>query len=376
MLLEREYDVLIVGARVAGATLAALLGDAGLRVLAVDRAAFPSSTLSTHYFTGERGLAVLDRLGLLPAVRQLGCPPLPYKYLFFDGEADWTRVPAHRPGRIGYALSARRAPLDSLLVQRARQAGRVTVLEQTGLLGLVYDGGRVVGARLATPAGEQTVYAGLVVGADGRHSAVARALDAPYEAFEPGRRGIYYVYLRDFGSPAIDSLDGAEFSLNGDEMAYVFPSDDGVTCVALSVSLSVFRWLRQRPHERFCQRLAAHRGLATRFSTAIWEGRLLGCGPERSYVRVPAGPGWALVGDAGMHQDPWSGQGMDKAMVHATFLAEAATAWLAGRCSEQEASTAFHERRNADGLPGYQRTVAMARDLSQLAQEWRAVTPV
>ncbi|MCA1670071.1 MAG: FAD-dependent monooxygenase, partial [Thermomicrobia bacterium] len=54
--MDQEYDALIVGARVAGATLAILLGDAGYRVLLVDRASFPSPTLSTHYFRGGRGV--------------------------------------------------------------------------------------------------------------------------------------------------------------------------------------------------------------------------------------------------------------------------------------------------------------------------------
>ena len=139
-----------------------------------------------------------------------------------------------------------------------------------------------------------------------------------------------------------------------------------MACVALSVNLPTFRWLRQRPQERFSERLAAHRGLAGRFAAATWEGRLLGCGPERNYVRVPVGPGWALVGDAGMHQDPWSGHGIDKATVHATLLAEALGKWFTGNTSEQEALTAYHARRNEDGLASYRQTVALAKDLRQL----------
>src|SRR5690242_5905580 len=114
-MVDREYDVLIVGARVAGATLAALLGDAGYRVLLVDRASFPSATLSTHYFKGERGVAVLDRLGLLDTILELGCPPLRYEYRYLDGEPTSARLPTQRSGTIGYAISVRREPLDHLL---------------------------------------------------------------------------------------------------------------------------------------------------------------------------------------------------------------------------------------------------------------------
>ena len=68
-----------------------------------------------------------------------------------------------------------------------------------------------------------------------------------------------------------------------------------------------------------------------------------------------------------MHQDPWSGTGIDKAMVHATFLADELAHWLTGECSEQEALAGYHERRNADGMASYRSTVDLSRDLRQLA---------
>lgn len=59
-MLDQAYDAAVIGARVAGATVAALLGDAGYRVLLIDRASFPSATLSTHFFRGAGLLAVLS----------------------------------------------------------------------------------------------------------------------------------------------------------------------------------------------------------------------------------------------------------------------------------------------------------------------------
>jgi len=364
---NQDYDALIVGARVAGATLAILLGDAGYRVLLVDRASFPSPTLSTHYFRGGRGVTVLKRVGVLDDVLARGCPPLTCQYNYSNGEAEPVVNPAQSPGEVDYCLSVRRETLDHLLVQRARRCPSVTVLENTRVTEVLREHGRVVGARLVTPEGEWDVWAGITVGADGRHSSVARAVDAPDEESDDAYRAIYYCYLRDFPGPGGKAPDGPEFSRIEDEIAYVFPSDDGVACMALSVNLPTFRWLRQRPQERFSERLAAHRGLAGRFAAATWEGRLLGCGPERNYVRVPVGPGWALVGDAGMHQDPWSGHGIDKATVHATLLADALARWLTGSTSEQEALASYHAQRNEDGLASYRQTVALAKDLRQLA---------
>src|SRR5207247_7470922 len=66
-------DVVIVGARCAGATLAALLASAGIPTIAVDRAHFPSSTVSTHTMHAD-ALSVLRRTGALGAVESLGAP--------------------------------------------------------------------------------------------------------------------------------------------------------------------------------------------------------------------------------------------------------------------------------------------------------------
>lgn len=360
-----EYDAVVIGARVAGATVAALLGDAGRRVLLVDRATFPSPTLSTHYFRGARAVAVLQRLGVLEETLALGSPPLTREYRYFHGAAAPTVQPPQQPGAVGYCLSVRRAPLDHLLVRRAARAG-VEVLERTRPVALLREGGRVAGVRLMTPTGERGVRARCVVGADGRHSWLARAVAAPTQEEEAGHRGIYHCYLRGFPGPGGAPPDGPEFSQIADEMAYVFPSDDGVTCVALSLNLSDYAWVRQRPEERFRERLARHRGLHDRFAAAAWLERLLGCGPERNYVRVPAGSGWALVGDAGMHQDPFSGTGMDKATLHGTFLAEALGDWFTGDTSETEALARYHQRRDDDGLEGYRRTVQTSRDLRQM----------
>ena len=160
--------------------------------------------------------------------------------------------------------------------------------------------------------------------------------------------------------------DVAEFSQRGDELAYIFPSDAGVTCVALSINLADFAWLRAAPEERLHERLARHSGIAARVAAAEPVSPVLGCGPHPSYVRVPAGPGWALVGDAGLHQDPWSGLGMDMASVHATFLAESLISWFRQSMTESEALASYHQRRNAHALEGYHRTVTLARDLRQL----------
>jgi 2-polyprenyl-6-methoxyphenol hydroxylase-like FAD-dependent oxidoreductase len=72
---RETFDVIIVGARCAGATTALALARRGLRVLVLDRARFPSDTLSTHNFSRETTARFRD-LGLLDAIRATGAPPI------------------------------------------------------------------------------------------------------------------------------------------------------------------------------------------------------------------------------------------------------------------------------------------------------------
>ena len=365
-MLDRDYDAIVVGARIAGSTVAALLGDAGYHVLLVDKATFPSTTSSTHYFRGTGLVDVLARLKLLDGVLALGCPPLAYQYLYNEETERSTVSPIPSPGAVGFDLSVRREPLDSLLVQRAMLSPTVDLMEQVRVTALLWEHEQVAGVRLLTPEGAYDLRTRIVIGADGRHSFVARAVNAPMEESAPPIRAAYYRYVSGFTGPDGISPDGIELSLLGDELAYVFPCDAGLTCLALSINLTDFAWMRTKPEERFGERLVQHRGIADRFLASQPVGPFLGCGPEANYVRVPAGRGWALVGDAGMHQDPWNGLGMDMASTHASFLAEALCQWFDGRLSQSEALASYHQRRNEHALEDYRRTIHVARNLRKL----------
>lgn len=369
MTVDEEYDAVVVGARIAGSTVASLLGDAGHRVLLVDRARFPSPTISTHFFRGELMVAVLERLDVLDAVLEHGPPRLTRRYVYTDGEPEPTVEPPQRPGDVGHSLSVRRETLDHVLVERARRSGTVTLAEGTRVTGLLRDDSRVVGARLEGAYGERSVGARIVVGADGHNSFVAPAVDAGTVESTPGFRALYYRYVRDFPPPVGDEPDGAEFSFLGDQVAYVFPSDDGVTCVAVSFNLDDFEQVKRTRGfvDGFEEHVARHRGIADRYFGASPRGKVLGRAPVENYVRVPAGPGWALVGDAGIHQDPWSGFGIDVASRCGEFLAEAICDWFAGTSTEDEAMERYRRRRDELALPIYRETIDLGRDLS-----WRS----
>jgi flavin-dependent dehydrogenase len=142
--------------------------------------------------------------------------------------------------------------------------------------------------------------------------------------------------------------------------------------VALSVSLADAAEARRAgvsPADRFAARIVDHPGIAPRYRASRPLGRFLGCGAEPNVVRVPWGPGWALVGDASIHQDPWTGLGMDNAGMHATFLAEAIDGWLGGRMTERAAMRGYHARRDAHALEGFRETVELGRDFRTAVSE-------
>ena len=143
-----DYDALIVGSRVAGASLALLLGERGHRVLMVDRDAFPSDTLSTH-FMARNGVVALERLGVLADVEAAGFRRITrartwVEDLLFEG-------PAGPEG--AYSLAPRRDVLDSTLIRHAIEHGGVEFQEQTHVEGLIEEHGRVVGATLRSSGG-------------------------------------------------------------------------------------------------------------------------------------------------------------------------------------------------------------------------------
>jgi flavin-dependent dehydrogenase len=201
-------------------------------------------------------------------------------------------------------------------------------------------------------------HASVVVGADGRRSTVARLVAAPKELDHPAARLLLYRYVS--GYTNAKGEPGPEFSLLGNEMAYAFPSDHGFTCIALTVPLDASQVVRANLEAFFDTRLAEHQGIWPRYRASTPHGRIVAGRPSDDYVRRAAGPGWALVGDSGTHQDPWSGAGMDTAARQARVLADA----LASGGSDWPARYAV--ARDEVTLDRYRDTVATAPDLSVL----------
>ena len=345
------YDAIVIGARVAGSPTAMLLARKGHRVLLVDRATFPSDTLSTHYIH-QPGIARLRRWGLLDRLIATGCPPS--RQLVFDvGPFALTGTPLPSDG-VAEGYAPRRTVLDPLLVEAAAEAGAEV---RTGFPvdELVYEDGAVVGIR----SGDSVERARIVIGADGRNSLVARAIRAPEYDTRPGLACAYYTYW--------GGIDGGDVELYPREGRMVMggaATNDGLRIVIAFWPRQEFHAVRGDVERSFQAALELAPPLAERLATGERADRFYGIGDVPFWYRKPYGAGWALVGDAGYHKDPITAQGISDAFRDAELLADALDAGLTA------------ERSLADALGDYERVRnETSRGLYELTQEFASLTP-
>ena len=169
------FDAIVVGARCAGSPTAMLLARRGHRVLVVDRASFPSDTLSTHLVHAP-GIAALRRWGLVEDVIATGCPPIE-RYALDFGPFTIAGRPRPHDG-VATAYAPRRTVLDKILVDAADRAG-AEIREDFAVEDVVVDDGVVVGIRGHDRSGRSVVErARVVIGADGRNSRLASSVGA------------------------------------------------------------------------------------------------------------------------------------------------------------------------------------------------------
>src|SRR3972149_2259049 len=243
-----DTDIIVVGARVSGCVLASLLGRQGHRVLLLDRARFPSDTLSTHFFQTP-AMQAFERIGCLPEVLR-AAPRLTAYFNDLDGHI--FTEPAEGPAESPFALSVRRITLDAILARQAAATENVSLLQGSRVTRLLADGGRVDGVAWTDGTREHRATARAVVGADGGGSYIAASVHPKLEHGEPVRRAMYYSYFE-----GLEQQPGpaAEFHFRGDHLVYVFPSDSGLTLIAASVPISEFASFRRDPAGRLLEEI-------------------------------------------------------------------------------------------------------------------------
>jgi flavin-dependent dehydrogenase len=358
---SHRHDVVVVGARAAGAATALLLARLGHDVVLLDRAVFPADTLSTHQIA-RTGVVQLHRWGLLQPLLDSGAPAIRQVTFTAAGEST-TRAIKHKAG-VDLLVAPRRYILDTIVAEAAADAGvdmrlGVTVtgvrLDETGRATGVYGQDRT-GAPLQ-------IEARFVVGADGLGSRVARSVRAAVIEDRGDHGAVQYAYYA--GLP----WDGIELIIADRALTGVFPTHDGQACIWICSPSADAQQARRRAasrEEAFTTSLDhAAPDLAGRLRTGRRTSAVTGMLRTPNYLRRAHGPGWALVGDAGYHRDAITGHGLSDAYRDAELLAVALDQSLHGDSDETSA------------LAGYQRQRDQAlREVFELTCELAAYPPV
>jgi 2-polyprenyl-6-methoxyphenol hydroxylase-like FAD-dependent oxidoreductase len=347
------YDAIIVGARCAGAPTAMQLARKGYRILLVDKATFPSDTISTHIIW-PHGAEVLDRWKLLDRLSATGCPPVALRLLFDVGPfALEGGVIDTNGGRGGFC--PRRTVLDKLLVDAAGAAG-ADVREGFSVETLLWDGDRVAGIKgHGRSGGAVEERARIVIGADGVHSLVAKAVRAPEYDTKPPITANYYTYYSGFAATDLEQYVRDYVAVG------VFPTNDGLTLIAVLWPSSRFDEIRSDIEGHVRKALEQTPGVAQRLQSATREEKWYGTAGVANYFRQPFGPGWALVGDAGYDRDPITAQGISDAFIDAEALTTALDDGWSGRRPLGDALEAYQTARDQRVKPMYDFTCQLAR---------------
>ena len=344
------YDAIVLGARCAGSPAAMLLARKGYRVLVVDRATFPSDTVSTHLIH-PLGVAALARWGLLERLTKTECPPI-HTYDFDFGPVVISGAPGTQESPVGYC--PRRTILDKLLVDAAADAA-AEIREGFNVEEIVIENGRVAGIKGHSKHGASvTERANLVIGADGRYSILAEAVNAERYNEKPRLMAPYYSYWS--GLP-----------MNGHFETYIrpnrgfaaVPTHDDLTLVIAGWPFAEFETIKTDIEGNYLKVLALAPEFAERIRRAKRVAPFAGT-PSPNFFRKPYGPGWLLIGDAGYNKDPITAQGIMDAFLDAERCVNALDEVFQGSRSFDEAMEACRRVRDQQAIPMYEFTTQLA----------------
>lgn len=331
---SEPVDVIIVGARCSGASLATLLARSGRSVALVEKADELRNILSSHIMQAD-SLRFLNRLGIMPDVLSTGAPA----FVAADTRLeDFQQVLnfSRRPGDLGGGICVRRHVLDPILLDAARRAG-VRPLLGTKVTDLLSCGGRVSGVRVISGGQPFEITAKLVVGADGRNSTVARLVGARKYHVTPSTRAYHWSYFSEANPAGPPTF---VFHRWGDRFVLGAPADNGLYLVGTSHSLDQDKSCHHRTDQDFLDEANCCAPVATAITGARRVAKIFGIARFSGYFRESAGPGWLLLGDAGHFKDPAAGRGIGDAFRQVEALHTALESVLDAPATELDATIA------------------------------------
>jgi 2-polyprenyl-6-methoxyphenol hydroxylase-like FAD-dependent oxidoreductase len=244
--------------------------------------------------------------------------------------------------------------LDKLLVDAAVEAG-ATLRDAFTVERLLWDGDRVIGISGHSRGGTRVdERAHVVIGADGVHSLVARAVEAPEYDVKPPLTANYYSYFSGFAA------DDLEEYVRDHQAVGCFPTHDGLTLIAVLWPSARFQEIRTDIDGHVRKVLESTPTVADRLQSARREDKWFGIQGVPNYFRQPFGPGWALVGDAAYAKDPITAQGISDAFIDAEALATALDDGWSGRRPLEDLLAANQANRDLRAKPMYDFTCQLA----------------
>jgi len=307
------YEAIVVGGGPAGSTTARLLADAGRRVLLLDKASFPRHKACSDYLNPAAVRALCD-LGMMNTVAAVQPHAMQAMRVHAPGDrmfqATFRDV---EPGHV--ALGITRYQLDHLLLQRAAAAG-VEIRERAHVRDLVLEQGGVVGVEVSGGGARETIRAPIVIGADGHHSVVSRRLGLDVPVRWPRRTGLA-AHFRNLGGLG----DWGEMHVAPGGYVGLALLEDGLATVTLVTDVDE---VAQRPgplDAYYAGKLSEIPVVREIVAGAERVGPIRGVGPLARRVRKRTGDGFLLVGDAASFLDPFTGEGVYKALSSAQLAA-------------------------------------------------------
>jgi menaquinone-9 beta-reductase len=338
-----DYDVVVVGASLAGCATAIQLGRAGARVALVEKRPDPGAfkRICSHFIQAS-AVPTLERLEMLEPIEAAGGVRSPMRAWTPWG---WIEAP---PGRRGEALNLRRERLDPLLREVAAGTPGVDLMLGQGAQRLLREGDTTGGLVVRDREGkESALRARLVVGADGRDSRLAELAEVKTKSPPHGR----FAYGAYFDGPPSAPEGASTIWLLDPHWAAAFPTDSGLVFYAAMPTKDLLPEFRRDPEEALVSFVG---GIPE--APPIRESRLvsevLGKIEMPNRVRVPVAPGFALVGDAALAVDPLFGVGCGWALQSGEWLADSVAPALRGE-EPLERGLERYRRRHARELRGH-----------------------
>ncbi|MGB0058899.1 NAD(P)/FAD-dependent oxidoreductase, partial [Candidatus Binatus sp.] len=328
--LAKHFDVIIVGARVAGSAAAILLARDGRRVLLVDKDAFPSDRLSTHIVLGG-GANVLERMGVIEMLERAG--GVRFSKMRTIGPDFNYGGELVREGADDRGLCLGRVLMDAAMIDAARSFDGVCFRERFRLLDLLIEDDAVVGIRGEDASGMHEFRAPLTIGADGMRSAVAELASARMDAFKrvdvPCARAYYYAYFEGVSREHLGDEVVTEFESAPGAGNLVCRCENGLTVAATAFDAREMQSFRTDLASNLRRYLNRSFEVGKMLEGATMAGKVFSSGLLNNTYRDPVADGALLLGDAGLHVDPLFGQGHSMALISAWIAGELAREWFA-----------------------------------------------